>query len=132
VPLVEAGDGRQTATLAIDQPGLYRIDDGTRTALAAAGALNPLEFADLRASPGPLAALVAEGRGGALWQSEEPDPAIRKVDPDRARAGSDWLGLVDRQAYLVTGVSERPLLPAWGYLALALGLAFAAWRREGH
>ena len=132
VPLAEAGDGRQIATLPIDQPGLYRIDDGLRTALAAAGSLNPKEFADLRASPEPLATLVAEGRGGALWQAVEPDPAIRKVDPERARAGSDWLGLVDRQAYLVTGVSERPLLPAWGYLALALGLAFAAWRREGH
>ncbi len=132
VPLSEAGNGKQVATVTIDQSGLYRIDDGARTALAAAGALNPKEFADLRASPEPLAKIVAEGRGGALWLSQEPDPAIRKVAADRNRAGSDWLGLLDRQSYLVTGVSERPLLPSWAYLGLALGLAFAAWRREGH
>ncbi len=131
VPLSEAGNGKQTATVTIDQPGLYRVEDGTRTALAAAGALNPKEFADLRASPEPLEKLVSEGRGGAIWLARDSDPAIRKVDPDRARAGSDWLGLLDRQSYLVTGVSERPLLPSWAYLGLALGLAFAAWRREG-
>jgi len=131
IALAEAGQGRQTATVTIDQPGLYRISDGERIALAAAGALNPKEFADLRATPEPLAALTAESGGGALWQAEVSDPALRKVAPERARAGSDWLGVLDRENYLVTGVTERPLLPAWAYLVLALGFGFAAWQREG-
>ena len=39
--------GRSSGSLAIDQMGLYRVTDGTRTALAAAGPLNPIEFADV-------------------------------------------------------------------------------------
>jgi hypothetical protein len=32
---------------------------------------------------------------------------------------------------LVTGLDAIPLLPAWLALPLLLGLALAAWRREG-
>ena len=35
--------------------GLYRVTDGNRTALAAAGPLNPIEFADVRTTPDKLA-----------------------------------------------------------------------------
>ena len=41
------------------------------------------------------------------------------------------LAVLDRESYLVTGVSERPFLPSWAYLVLALGFAFVAWLREG-
>ena len=129
--LTESGGGAQTATLTIDQPGLYRATDGERQALAAAGALNPHEFADLRATPAVLASLIAESGGGSLWLEEVPNPAIRKAAAGRDLAGRDWLAVLDRESYLVTGVSERPFLPSWAYLALALGFAFAAWLREG-
>jgi hypothetical protein len=129
--LAETGGGAQTATLTIDQPGLYRVTDGERQALAAAGALNPREFADLRATPAVLAPLVAESNGGSLWLEQVPDPAIRKAALGRDLAGRDWLAVLDRESYLVTGVSERPFLPSWAYLVLALGFAFVAWLREG-
>src|ERR1700680_2620091 len=47
--------GRSVGTLAVSQMGLYRVTDGTRTALAAAGPLNPIEFADVRATAEKLA-----------------------------------------------------------------------------
>mgnify|MGYP000070690928 CR=1 FL=1 len=131
VTLQEAGEGRQTATVIIEEPGLYRIDDGELTALAAAGALNPQEYAELAASAERLAPLVQESGGGSPWLAETGQPAIRKVPPEGDRAGRSWLGVLDRESYLVTGVSERALLPSWGYLVLALGFAFVAWRREG-
>src|SRR3954447_22311331 len=40
--------GRSVASVPVTEPGLYRITDGQRTALAAAGALNPIELADVR------------------------------------------------------------------------------------
>src|SRR5260370_26847352 len=45
------GGGRSTATQAISQMGMYRVSDGSHTALAAAGHPNPLQFTDVRASP---------------------------------------------------------------------------------
>mgnify|MGYP002133191048 CR=1 FL=1 len=56
------GGGRSSGRLAISEMGLYRVTDGTRTALAAAGPLNPIEFADVRSTPeklGPIAAASA-------------------------------------------------------------------------
>ena len=100
-------------------------------ATLAAGALNPKEFADLRATPEVLAPLIAESDGGSLWLDEVPDPAIRKAAAGRDLAGRDWLAVLDRESYLVTGVSERAFLPSWAYLVLALGFAFVAWLREG-
>src|SRR5438552_538613 len=43
--------GRSSGTLPIAQMGLYRASNGPHTALAAAGPLNPVEFADVRATP---------------------------------------------------------------------------------
>jgi hypothetical protein len=40
--------GRSTGSLPVSESGLYRVSDGTRTALAAAGALNPIELGDVR------------------------------------------------------------------------------------
>src|SRR5690242_7477022 len=48
VQLRAESGGRSVASLPIAEPGLYRITDGQRTALAAAGALNPLEMSDVR------------------------------------------------------------------------------------
>ena len=58
--------GRSGGSLAIDQMGLYRVTDGTRTALAAAGPLNPIEFADVLTTPAKLAPVVAATGGGIL------------------------------------------------------------------
>src|SRR5690606_12199899 len=55
--LTEDGPGRAIATLPAEENGLYRITDGSRTTLAAAGPLNPLELRDPR-STGALAQAV--------------------------------------------------------------------------
>ena len=58
-------------------------------------------------------------------------PDVRRVAPGRLAAGHDWLGLRANGDYVVTGVSEVPLLPGVLALLLALGLFLAAWRQEG-
>ena len=123
--------GRSTGTMAVDQMGLYRITDGTRTALAAAGPLNPVEFADVRSTADKLGPIVAASGGGVDWIGGGSIPDIRRVAPGRASAGHGWIGFRENGDYVVAGFSEIPLLPGIAALLLAVGTLIAAWRREG-
>jgi hypothetical protein len=123
--------GRSSGSLTIDQMGLYRVTDGSRTALAAAGPLNPIEFADVRTTPAKLAPVAAATGGGIFWVGSGKVPEIRRVSPDRAAAGKNWMGFRANGDYTVTGLSETPLLPAVAALLLIVGGLLAAWRREG-
>jgi hypothetical protein len=123
--------GRSGGSLAIDQMGLYRVTDGTRTALAAAGPLNPIEFADVLTTPAKLAPVVAATGGGIFWVGSGKIPDVHRVSPDRTAAGNNWMGFRANGDYTVTGLSEIPLLPAVAALLLIIGGLVAAWRREG-
>lgn len=123
--------GRSTGSLPIGEMGLYRVTDGSRTALAAAGPLNPIEFADVRTTQEKLAPVVAATGGGIFWVGSGTMPEIRRVSPDRAAAGRNWMGLRANGDYTVTGFSETPLLPGIAALLLIVGGLLAAWRREG-
>ncbi len=131
VALTEVGDGRQTARVAVNRPGLYRIEDGQHTALTAVGSVNPKEFADVRATTAPLAPIATASGGGQFWIGTGNGPELRRVREDRATHGRDWLALVQRRDFDVTGVEQIPLLPGALVLALAVGGLMLAWRREG-
>jgi hypothetical protein len=123
--------GRSTGTLAIAQMGLYRVSDGVHTALAAAGPLNPIEFADVRATPEKLGPVSHASGGGVFWIGNGAIPEVRRVSAGRAAAGQHWMGFRENGDYVVTGFSELPLIPAFAALLLTIGLLLAAWRREG-
>ena len=44
--------------------------------------------------------------------------------------GKNWLGLSDREAYVVEGVQFTPLLTGFPALALFLGMIMLTWFRE--
>jgi hypothetical protein len=123
--------GRSTGALTIAQMGLYRVSDGTHTALAAVGPLNPVEFADVRATPDKLGPLARASGGGVFWIGSGTIPEVRRVSAGRIAAGHNWMGLRENGDYVVAGFSEVPLLPGLAALLLAIGLLIAAWRREG-
>lgn len=129
--LAEERPGLMVARRSLTETGLYTIRHDDLATLAAAGPLNPLELADLRSSPDPLAHLVETSGGGSLWLENAADPGLRAVTKEGRRYGDDWVGLVRQERYRVTGVSEAALLPAWAFLLMALGAAVWAWRREG-
>jgi hypothetical protein len=129
--LTPESGGRSSGNLPITEMGLYRVTDGTRTALAAAGPLNPVEFADVRTTPDKLAPIVTATGGGIFWAGSGTIPEIRRVAPERAAAGRNWMGLRANGDYTVTGFSELPLLPGIAALLLIVGGLLAAWRREG-
>ncbi|HEX3538514.1 MAG TPA: hypothetical protein VHU15_17275 [Stellaceae bacterium] len=129
--LTPAHGGVSVGTLAISQMGLYHVSDGSRTALAAAGPLNPVEFADVRTTAEKLAPVTQATGGGIFWVGDGSMPDIRRVSPGRAAAGHNWMGFRQNGDYVVTGFSEVPLLPGIAALFLALGMLIAAWHREG-
>jgi hypothetical protein len=135
--LAATSPGKGTASLAATTPGVWQVGDGVRTAYAAAGAANPLELADLRATATLLRKLVRASGGGIHFigtgvPGAPPDvPDLRRTEPDRSAAGSSWIGLERRHDHVVTGIASLVLLPAWIALPLMLGLMVLAWRREG-
>jgi hypothetical protein len=122
--------GRSTGSLPATAPGVWQVSDGTRTAYAAAGAANPLEFADLRATATLLRPLAQASGGSVHWLDPNGAPELRRSEPGHETSGSSWIGLQRRHDHLVTGIAATPLLPTWLALPLLLGLVVAAWRRE--
>ena len=114
----------------MSETGLYRISDGRHTALAAVGTLNPLEYADMRATPAKLQPLAEATGGGIAWLNEG-FPELRRVHAGRRSAGRNWMGIVENREYTVTGVREVPLLPGLALLLVGVGALMLAWRREG-
>jgi len=131
VVLTADDSGRATGAIAAEEDGLYRVTDGTRTAFAASGDLNPVEMADLRSTETVMEPLAQASGGGIFRLAEGGLPQIRRVRADRDTAGSSWLGLKANEDHIVTGVDQLPLLPAIILLLLGLGMTVTAWWREG-
>ncbi|HEY1934240.1 MAG TPA: hypothetical protein VGG99_19705 [Acetobacteraceae bacterium] len=132
--LARTEPGRATASLAATTPGVWQVTDGSRSAYAAAGAANPLELSDLRATASRVGKLARQSGGGVHWlgTAAKPDiPDLRRTEPDRGASGGSWIGLERRHDHLVTGIAALALLPSWGALPLMIGLMIGAWRREG-
>lgn len=128
--LSDGADGIARGDMPIDEQGLWRVDDGERTAIAAAGRINPPELRDLRASAERLQPLTTATNGGVVWLARGM-PEVRRVDKGSVAAGDGWVGLVRNHAFAVTGVRQVALLPGLLMLALALFAFAAAWWREG-
>jgi hypothetical protein len=131
VQLNDSPDGRATGSLVVRETGLYRLTDGKKSTLAAVGALNPKEFADVRATDAVLRPVAQATGGGMHWLADDGVPELRRVRPGRDTQGRGWLGMVAHQQFLITGVKQIPLLPGIAVLLLLLGLAATTWWKEG-
>jgi hypothetical protein len=134
VKLTPAGPGEATVSLPATTPGVWQASDGTFTAYAAAGAANPPEIADLRATADVVGKLANDSGGGVHWLGTLASmdvPALRRTEPDRPASGGSWIGFERRHDNIVTGVASLALLPAWLSLPLILAILVLAWRREG-
>jgi hypothetical protein len=131
VPLHEDSPGRATAVRTAPVPGVWQVTQGTRSAYAAAGAANPPELADLRATAGVVGPLARASDGGVHWLAGAEVPELRRTEEDRSASGSAWIGLQRRHDHVVTGVAALELLPGWLSLPMMVGLLVLAWRREG-
>lgn len=134
VDLAETGPGRWTADWQAPGPGLYRLSDGEITRVIVLGPSAPKEFEETVASAARLEPL-AEATGGAVLHLSDGIPDLRTVRVGRPASGDGvggaWIGITPREAATVTGLSRRPLLPGWVWLALIAGLILAGWLTEG-
>ncbi|MES1150448.1 MAG: hypothetical protein ABUL54_01030, partial [Dongia sp.] len=131
LPLTDIGHGKATAQTAAPDQGLYRVNDGTREAFAASGALNSLEFRDPRSSAAPMKPLIDATGGGVQVYEEAGWPTVRRVSAKSERSGRGWFGLKQNEDYVVPGIDQSPLVPAWAALLLSLGAVLLDWKREG-
>ena len=146
VTLDEAGPGLWRSIIDVKEPGLYKMQTasttGDLTALAHAGVEDPREMSEVTASDQKMRPLVeATGagvfwtRGGGLFASSDPAsvdvPRITMMSSARVLAGSGWMGLQDREAYVTRGVKLTPMFTGFMALSALLFLIALAWWREG-
>jgi len=134
VPLTDSGPGRFTARWTAPGPGLYRLADGDITRVLALGPAAPREFEETVASGAVLGPLT-EATQGAVLPVSQGLPGLRTVREGRPAHGQGvagpWIAITPRDAASVSGMTHRPLLPGWAWLALIAGLALAGWLAEG-
>ena len=128
--LAPAANGLAQARIGVEGIGLYRLDDGDKTAVAAVGPLNPLELSDVRTTAERLAPAAQATGGSITWLAARAVPDVRRVGRGQTAAGPGWIGLVRNDRYLVTGVAQLSLMPPWLALVLILGLIAWCWWRE--
>jgi hypothetical protein len=146
VTLEKAGPGSWRSTVDVKVPGLYKLQTlastGPLHAVAHAGIEDAREMSEVTATDEKLKPLVEATGGGTFWTrgggllssmsaSSVEVPRISMLANARVLAGSGWLGLKDREAYVTRGVKLIPMFT--GFLALAALLALLAltWWREG-
>jgi hypothetical protein len=130
LPLAETAPGLFQGQWDAPSMGLYELAQGDRSAVVALGPASPREFVETIASALPMDA-VLKATGGGVARLSDGIPDLRRVAEGRVAAGRGWLGLTPREASLTQDIRIRPLLNPWVFLLLALGLALAAWLREG-
>ena len=106
------------------EQGLYRLEEGSQSAVAGLGPAAPREFEETLATGAALAPVLAPLRGGIL-RLEEGLPKLRSVRAGRPASGRGWIGLTPREAYETLSVSQGPLLPGWLALLMA---SFFLWQ----
>ena len=131
VTLNRLSDGVLGGSMAVDQLGIYTVDDGLQQRFAIAGDLNPPELRAVVTTEDRLKPLVDQSGGGLVWLSASPLPDIRTIDGTGKYAGRNWLGLRHSSSYNVTGLREKPLLPLPAWAVLLLGAILLCWRLEG-
>ena len=131
IEMEQTASGQWQGTFEGEENGLYRLIDGGQIAVVALGPTLPREFEQVISTDVLFADIVGQTGGGVIALNENPTPRIRIIREGRVAAGENWVGVVDRQAFVATAVRQMPFLPAWLYLLLAAGFAVLAWWREG-
>jgi hypothetical protein len=117
-----------------DAMGLWRVTDGTLTALANIGPANPREYQDVVSTTERLAPLARETKASSrriATQSGLSIPRVLAVSGGSSYAGEGWIGVKQADVSVVRGVAVLPLFAGLLGLALLLGVLAATWAREG-
>jgi hypothetical protein len=136
-----ASPGLWTETIEAKVPGLYKLQSGNLTAVAHVGSDNPREMAEVVATADKLKPIIDESGGGIFWTARRSGEGSDPTDIETPRvtllagakvlAGSGWLGLKDREAFVTRGVKLTPMFTGLLALAALLFMLAVTWWREG-
>lgn len=131
------------SSVEVKLPGLYKAEtsgpNGALTAVAHAGIDDPREMSEVVATGDKLKGLVDQTGGGIFWTrasdggsaSQVELPRVSMMQGAKVLAGTGWMGLRDREAFVTRGVKLTPMFNGLLALAALLALMAAAWWREG-
>jgi len=146
VTLDAATPGLWRSIVDVKEPGLYKLQStattGALTAVAHAGIDDAREMSEVTATDEKLKALIEATGGGIFWTrsggllaSADPAavdvPRVTMLASAKVLAGSGWMGLRDREAYVTRGVKLTPMFTGLAALSALLFLIAIAWWREG-
>jgi hypothetical protein len=146
VVLESVGPGLWRSTVDVKVPGLYKLQTQSPTgmlhAVAHAGIEDAREMSEVTATDAKLKPLIEQTGGGIFWTrnggllssvstSSVELPRISMLANARVLAGSGWMGLKDREAYVTRGVKLIPMFTGFLALAALLALLAVTWWREG-
>jgi hypothetical protein len=144
VRLDKAGPGLWRASVDVKIPGLYKLQtpssSGPLTAVANAGVEDPREMSEVTATDEKFKPIADATGGGVFWTrgnslltgaTAVDLPRISLLANARVLAGSGWLGLKDREAYVTRGIKVTPMFTGLLALTALLALIALAWWREG-
>jgi hypothetical protein len=147
ITLEKAAPGVWRATVDVAVPGLYKLQThsslGPLTAVAHAGVEDAREMSEVTATDEKLRPLADQTGSGVFWtrgggllagvisSSAVDIPRISMLANARVLAGSGWMGLKDREAFVTRGVKLIPMFTGFLALAALLALLAATWWREG-
>jgi hypothetical protein len=145
VTLEKAAPGLWRATIDVKAPGLYKLQTqsptGPLNAVANAGIEDAREMSEVTATEEKLKPLIEQTGGGIFWtrsggllsnvSSGVELPRISMLANARVLAGSGWMGLKDREAFVTRGVKLIPMFTGLVALAALLALLALTWWREG-
>ena len=145
VRLEKESPGLFRATIDVKAPGLYKMQTtstaGPLTAVAHAGLEDAREMSEVVTTAEKMQPIADATGGGVFWAraggllaaaSGGVDvPRISLLQGARVLAGSGWLGLKDREAFVTRGVKVTPMFTGLAALAALLALISLAWWREG-
>ncbi len=146
VRLEKAGPGLWRSVIEVKEPGLYKMQTpgpaSVLTAVAHVGAEDVREMSEVTATDDKLKPLSEATGGGVFWTkgsgafaSSDPAsvdvPRVTMMSSAKVLAGSGWIGLRDREAYVTRGVKLTPMFTGLVALSALLFLLAFAWWREG-
>jgi hypothetical protein len=146
VTLEPAGDGIWRTSIDVKIPGLYKAQssspNGQITAVAHAGNEDAREMSEVTATDEKLKPIIDQTGGGAFWtrtqgllSGSDPTsvtvPRVSMLSNAKVLAGSGWLGLKDREAFVTRGIKLTPMFTGFAALSALLFLIALAWWREG-
>jgi len=132
--LTKIAAGLLTGSFTIDEPGLFRIENGDKTSFALIGSLDAPEWTQLLSTAAKIEDVIKLSGGNVMRVSNRADddvtvPPLQIVDEGR-RSAADKLILWQSRDSRLLRVNTLPLYSAFWVLLIILTLLGMSWRRE--